>query len=293
MIITNIIEKILTYIRLKRLKSEIEKRNQQISSVNQVILSSIYKSNYNQKLPLPNLSEVGYKIHSQTDEDGIILYIFSLIGIMKKLYVEIGISGNLEGNCTNLAINFGWHGLFIDGDKDNTNMIQLFLDNNPSTRLFPPKVINRWITKENIDKTIVNAGFKGEIDLLSIDIDGMDYWIWNAIKSINPRVVIIEANAKLGLHSITIPYTSNWHYSPEQYPHYHGASLPALIKLGKKKGYRLIGTNLYGFNAFFIRNDIGRKIFPTVSVNDCRVHPTRENDSKIFSKIQKLPFIKI
>ncbi len=262
-------------------------------TVNQLILTNIYKKNLSRKKSLLSINEVGFSIYSQTDEDGILLYIFSLIGIHKKQFVEIGLGRNLECNCSNLAINFGWYGLFIDGDKETIKFAEYYFNNNSKTKLFPPKLSYAWVTKDNINGIIKDAGFSGEIDLLSIDIDGMDFWVWKAITCINPRVVVIEANAKFGLRSITVPYDQNWTYKSEQYPHYHGASLPAIVKLGKQKGYRLVGTNRYGYNAFFVRNDIGNKLLPAVTVASCRKHPTRENDKKIFAEIQNLPFVKI
>lgn len=291
--IINHFRKIIKNIKYRRLVNLINEKNNRGQIINQIILSNIYKINLLNRTDLPKITDTGFSIYSQTDEDGILLYIFSLIGIHKKNFVEIGISQDLESNCSNLAINFGWHGLFIDGNSNSINSAHHFFNNNPSTRLFPPKVLNAWITKDNIDRIITNAGFIGEIDLLSIDIDGMDFWIWKSIKSINPRVVVIEANSKLGLKSISVPYQENWRYNPDLYPHYHGASLPALIKLGREKEYRLIGTNMYGYNAFFVRSDIGKNIFPTVSVKQCRTHPTRGNDTKIYDKIKNLPFVKI
>lgn len=259
----------------------------------QVLLSMQYRNILAQKMPLPKLADVGFRVYSQTDEDGIILFLFSVIGATNKIFVEIGTGNGVECNCANLAINFGWHGLFIDGDSKAIASGIKFYGSHPDTKIFPPKFLSAMVNSDDINDLISNAGFCGEIDFLSIDIDGMDYWIWETINCVNPRVVVVEANGKFGMRSITVPYDDKWVYDANATPHYHGASLTAFTKLANKKGYRLVGTNRFGYNAFYIRNDIAKEILPAVSVESCRTHPTRENDKKIFQKISHLPFIEV
>ena len=110
--------------------------------------------------------------------------------------------------------------------------------------------------------------------MLSIDIDGMDYWVWKAIEAISPRVVVAECNNLWEPEAaVTIPYDPNFVSDAPEY--YAGASLAALNKLAREKGYRLIGANRYGFNAFFLRNDIdeAQKYFPEVTPAECQTHP--------------------
>lgn len=263
------------------------------SKASQLLLKMLYRNMVASGSFLPDISEVGFRNFSQTDEDGIILYIFSLIGSKSKTFIEIGAGNALESNCLNLAINFGWHGLFIDGDPQNVEHGRKFFSSHPDTKLYPPQFISAWVTKENINKTLKESGFKGEIDILSLDIDGMEYWIWDAITSVNPRLIVVEANNIYGEKSITVPYKSDWVYNAVKYPYYHGASLPALIKLGRKKGYRLIGMNKYEYNAFFLRNDIGKKVLPEISHNFVRKHKSREDDASKFKTVERLSFIKI
>jgi hypothetical protein len=104
---------------------------------------------------------------------------------------------------------------------------------------------------------------------------------------------VVEANGKLGMRSITVPYDANWVYDARLHPHYHGASLAALTKLANKKDYRLVGTNRFGYNAFYVRNDIAQDILPAFTVESCRNHPVRKEDEKIFEKISHLPYIEI
>lgn len=260
------------------------------NSIAQRSLSLFYSSLLAQNLPLPKLTDVGFRVHSQTDEDGILLFLFSVIGTTNKIFVEIGTGSGVECNSANLAINFGWHGLFVDGNEKAVEKGVSYYGTHPDTWIFPPQFVPAIITRDNVNSIIAGAGFQGEIDLLSIDVDGMDYWIWDAIDCVNPRVVVIEANGKFGTRSITVPYSSDWAYDPKTHPHYHGASLVALTKLANKKGYRLVGANRFGYNAFYLREDISCDELPAVSVEACRLHPTRENDERIFKSISHLPY---
>ena len=114
-----------------------------------------------------------------------------------------------------------------------------------------------WITRENIDSLLLGAGFSEDVGLLSIDIDGNEYWIWEAIQSIRPRIVIVEYNSLFGLHPVSVPYKENFHKLSAHYSGlYYGCSLAALYHLAKKKGYVLVGSNIWGHNAFFIRSDV-------------------------------------
>ena len=132
-----------------------------------------------------------------------------------------------------------------------------------------------WITAEHVNELIASNGFTGEVDLLSLDIDGMDYWVWKAIEVISPRVVIAEIQAIWGSEtSVTVPYRPDF---KAEYVHgygiYSGASLPAFVKLGKLKGYRLVGCQRYGFNVVFLRNDVGQDILPEIPADQCFFHP--------------------
>ncbi len=259
----------------------------------QIALILHYQSLVKQKKGLPHLNDTGFRIFSQNDEDGILLFIFSVIGTKNKVFIEIGTGDGIECNCANLAINLGWHGIFIDGNEKALAVGKEIYGIHPDTRIFPPLFKAALVNRENINKIISDAGFKGEVDFLSIDIDGMDYWIWEAIDCVDPRLVAVEINGKFGTRSITVPYDSNWTYDSEKYPHYHGASLTAFQKLAKKKNYRLIGTNRFGFNAFFLRNDICPDILPEVSVESCRTHIVRKSDEEYFAKISNLEYVEI
>jgi len=245
-----------------------------------------------QPSPFPILADVGFRIYSQVDEDGIIHYIFSVIGEKSKQFIEIGTGNGLECNCANLAINLGWHGLFIDCDQPAIELGALYYSLHPDTKSYPPKFVCKKVSKENINEIIISQGFNGEIDLLSIDIDGIDYWILDSISIVKPRVIIAEINPILGTNPISVPYFSDFVHKEKDY---YGASLPAFKILLKRKGYRLIGTNRYGFNAFFLREDIAPEFFSEVSVESCRIHPRFKEPyyQHGFEKISGMEYIKI
>lgn len=227
---------------------------------------------------LPGLSEVGFKAFSQTDEDGILLYIFSIIGTVNRKSVEVCAGNGIECNTANLIINHGWHGLLVDGNELLVKQGQDFYRKNPHTYVFPPKFVHAWITRDNINRVIRDNGFEGEIDLLSVDMDGVDYWIWEAIEAIEPRVVVVEYQDIIGPDkALTVPYSENFnayeHPTTLGIPNFCGASLPAFTKLAKTKGYRLVGSNRYGYNAFFIKNPFGESKIPEIPIKDCFKHP--------------------
>lgn len=177
------------------------------------------------------LEKYGYKVYSQNDEDGIIAEIFNRIGITNKIFVEFGVQNGLESN-THLLLLKDWKGLWIEGSESSCREINVLFNEviNGSHQLI---VINEFITKDNINEIIQSANITGEIDLLSIDIDGNDWHIFNEISIVNPRVIVIEYNAKL-------PPDLEWvmPYNPSRMwdgSDYFGASLKAIEKLAEKK----------------------------------------------------------
>jgi len=212
-----------------------------------------------------NKSEI--KVYSQNGEDGILLYILAKIGVQNRCFVEFGIGDGTENNTANLALNFGWHGLLMDCKSDNVAFAKRFYQNRLGPRASRVKIIQCLVTTENINKVLLQNGVQGEIDLLSIDIDGNDYWVWKAMSAINPRVVVIEYNSSMGHEkSLIVKYDPNFdRYKKHPTGFYHGASLAALTKLANSKGYILVGCDSTGVNAFFVRKDAAHWL-PEVSI---------------------------
>ena len=198
-----------------------------------------------------SLIPFGYKVYSQNEEDGIIREIFNRIGTTNKVFVEFGIGDGLENNTVTLLF-YGWRGLWIEGNSANVNKIEIGLANTiKSQRL---TIINSFITKENIDSLIASAIKESEIDLISVDVDGNDYHFFESISCINPRVVIIEYNAKFSPPlKYCMKYNPNHSWDGTDN---FGVSLKFLELKLREKGYALVACNLTGSNAFFVRQDL-------------------------------------
>jgi hypothetical protein len=197
------------------------------------------------------LLRYGFKVYSQHDEDGIIQEIFRRIGIQSRSFVEFGVETGVECNTAKLLIE-GWRGLWIEANANFCKAIgSIFESFLKEQRL---QLRQSLVTAENINGLIESAHLTGEIDLLSIDIDFNDYWVWKAIEVVKPRVVVIEYNGGLRPPlSVTVPYQPN---RSADGSNFFGASLEALVRLGNAKGYRVVGCNISGSNAFFVRADL-------------------------------------
>jgi len=262
----------------------------------QLLLRLHYKHLLYANGPLPALSEVGFSVYSESDEDGILHYIFSVSGEATKKLIDLG-AGGIEGsNTANLLINHGWSGLLVDADSEKVQSLRAFYTGARATRIFPPTCICAQLTAENVNAILLDHGYAGEIDLLCIDIDGIDYWIWKAIECVRPRVVLLEYQCIWGADvSVTVPYAPNFHALYEgQFGIYSSASLAAFVKLGVLKGYRLVGCQRYGYNAFFLRNDVARDSLPEVDPDECFTHPfTRWARDTFLEKIQRLQWVEV
>lgn len=207
-----------------------------------------------QSLDKLELQDNEFQVFSQWGEDGIIQMLLRHIEIPNKIFIEFGVENYTESNTRFLLVNDNWAGLVIDGSHEHISYIKqdsIYWRHNL-------KAVQAFIDKDNINKIIAENGIKGEIGILSIDIDGNDYWVWQAIDVVDPAIVIIEYNSIFGKDkAVTIPYNpffvrSKAHYSML----YAGASLKALYNLGKSKGYSFLGCNSVGNNAFFVRQDL-------------------------------------
>lgn len=247
-------------------------------------------SRWAEKGTLPDFKDTGFRVFSQYEEDGKILFILSVIGMQNKTFVEIGSDDGINSNCANLALNFGYHGLFLDGNPRSIKRGTRFYSKYPHPWMYAPTFKCAKVTAENINQLVSDAGLSGDIDLLSIDIDGNDYWVWDALKDVSPNVVIIETHVEFGMRDIVVPYDPNYFF-PGKHPVYHGASPIAMVKLAKKKGYRLVGANELGFNLIFVKNGLGDKEIPEVSVESILEHPSVKESWKRFEPIKDWEFI--
>ncbi len=237
--------------------------------VNQFLADNLFN---NPKYTLSKrLNKHESQVFSQNGEDGIIQEIFNRIGYTNKYFIEFGVENGLEGNSTNLLYK-GWSGLWIEGsDKFCRQISDRFKDLMDEGRL---KVQNEFINAENIQSLFDKAGAPSEPDLLSIDIDYNDYYVWKAITKYKPRVVVIEYNSvfRPDTHFV-VKYnaTRMW----DKTSHF-GASLLALEQLGNEKGYCLVGCVFTGSNAFFVRKDLIADLFESPYTAENHYEPNRD-----------------
>ena len=242
--------------RLERLEAQGETlhkiwlRTRHIEPAIQALLRARYFDTAS--LPYPErLTAQRFRLTSQNQEDGLTLALLNEAGPTTRRFIEIG-SGLSGGNGGFLAREWGWSGLMVDGHSDHMQQVG---------RRFPmTTAVAAWITRENVNELITEHGFAGEVDLFSLDLDGNDYWIWEAVTVSSPRVLILEYNSMFGPdRAVTIPYDAQFdrhrHHSM-----YYGASLAALTRLNARKGYRLVAVEPAGVNAFFLRDDVATHI---------------------------------
>jgi len=241
-----------------------------------VLLSlSIAKENRNKDI-IKVLSDVEFSGFSQWGEDGIIDWLIEKLPGIPKTFIEFGVDNYKESNTRMLLYLRNWRGFVIDGSSKNI----LNIKKQDVSWRFDLTANCAFIDRENINDLIKASGLSGDIGLLSVDIDGNDYWVWDAINTVNPAIVVCEYNAILGdLHHITIPYQTDFKRSQAHYSNlYFGASLPALIALGRQKGYCFIGTNSNGVNAFFIKEDFAPSIIK--SLDEVTAHPSSIREAR-------------
>ena len=233
-----------------------------------LVHSILANPKYNDNL---RLDKYGFKGNSQFDEDGMIQEIFKRISVTHKTFIEFGAGGAECENNSIYLLKKGWKGLWIEGNKDKCNLLKQKFNGPLSDKRIT--IVNTIINKTNVNTIFKNNGFTGEIDLLSVDVDGNDYWIWKAINIVNPRVVIMEYNAKYAPPMEWImAYNENHKFDKTDYM---GVSIASLVKLGNKKGYKLVGCTLSGANAFFVRNDLIGDKFCKPFTAENHYHPAR------------------
>jgi len=200
------------------------------------------------------LSETEFSVFSQFGEDGIIQYLLKVIPIENKTFIEFGVEDFFESNCRFLMMKDNWQGFVIDGDKTNINRLR----NSYFFWMYDLKAKQAFVSRENVDTILRESGFDSDLGILSIDLDGVDYFVWEAIDYYKPRILILEYNANFGpQREITIPYRPDFQRTKAHSSNLlWGASLAALESLSHEKGYGLVGVNSSGHNAFFVREDL-------------------------------------
>lgn len=233
----------------------------------------------NQAHQKPNrLRDVGFKVFSQFDEDGVIQYLVGLMPEIPQFFVEIGVEDYRESNTRLLLEKDNWRGLILDSGPEAS----VFLRESGLDIMRTIDFRQAFITTENIERLL--DGVPKDLGLLSIDIDGMDYHIWRAIQGVRPAIVSVEYNSTFGPKAkVTVPYQPDFTRSSHHFSELcYGASLAALADLGDEKGYALVGTST-GPNAFFVRRallaTLPEGVLPEVSVEEA-YYEARYRESK-------------
>lgn len=275
--------------RLRNCLIQGDHRDSPVTAISQLALIDSYQQRFNAGALPPPFRSTGFSVFSQHEEDGLLLYIFALVGTETRTAIELCAGNGMECNAANLLIHHRWTGLLCDGDEHNVRQGRSFYSEQRTTRYWPPAFVHDWITRENVNELVSNAGLPRGIDLLSLDIDGMDYWVWEALDVVEPRVVVLEFNHLWGHEeAVTVPYDPHFKATFTQYgSDYAGGSLPAFVTLGKRKGYRLVGTNAYATNAFFLREDIEHPWLPEIPASTCFDHPRAR-----FGMRSRLPLVR-
>lgn len=250
--------------------------------LNSQINYSKYSSN------LDKINQFEYKISSQNNEDGIINYIANKISV-NNFFVEIGVEFS-EFNSMQLIKN-GWSGIIIEARSEEcmnlSACINYFFPNNDVN------ILNSFVTKDNLNQILTLNAKNKIIDFLSIDIDGIDYYVLKNLDLENINFICCEYNSFFGKHKkLTVPYNDNFAHKGD---YYFGASLNAFNDLLSKKGFFLVAVDSAGVNAFFLKNkfkDIFEELSPLLSFRE-QSRMDKETKDRIYNNSKKFDFIEL
>lgn len=219
-----------------------------------ILQSKLLTERNRKKDRINSLADVEFSCFSQWGEDGILDWLIERLPGIPNTFVEFGVQDYRESNTRLLLHLRNWHGLVLDGSEEFISDIK----RQEISWRYNLVATQAFIDCDNINQLLSSSGVSGPVGLLSVDIDGNDYWVWKAIDSIKPAIVVCEYNAVFGdLHRITVPYRADFQRAKAHVSNlYFGASLPALIDLAQQKGYVFVGSNSNGCNAFFVRKDL-------------------------------------
>jgi hypothetical protein len=228
------------------------------------------------------LADAEFRVFSQFGEDGIIQYLISRVPIEHDIFVEFGVEDYRESNTRFLLCNDSWRGLILDSGTAHID----FVRSNPLGWRHSIDARSLFITRDNINQAIAEAGITGDIGLLSIDIDGNDYWVLEAIDVVQPRILVVEYNSTFGpTAAVTVPYDPVFDRTRAHPSNlYWGASLTALCLVASRKGLAFVGGTSAGNNAFFVRRDVLGELTPMTPEEgwvDARIRESRDSEGKL------------
>ena len=226
-----------------------------MNEIKLLVAKSILAERHKDNTYFESIHDAEFKVFSQFGEDGIIQYLIWKCQIRpeERTFIEFGAETYNEANTKFLMINNNWRGLLMEQSTGNVRKINRM----PILWMYNLAVLECLITPSNINSIISSAGFSDNVGLLSIDIDGIDYWVWQAITVTKPVIIVCEYNSVFGSdRAITVPLNENFYRMNAHHSSlFFGCSLRALHILAEKNGYALVGSNSSGNNAFFVRRD--------------------------------------
>lgn len=208
-----------------------------------------------------SLAPYELRVSSQNGEDGVIAEMIRRAGIGEGFFVEFGAGDGAENNAALLADVFGWSGLYIEGGDALYEQLERKYRHHPRV-----KTLQSLVTQDNVEALFQANDVPSEPDLLSIDIDSDDYWVWQAIERFRPKLAVVEYNAALppDRRLVRPPGAGAWDGTE-----YFGASLGALRHLAAEKGMCLVHCDLTGNSAYFVREDMPGDWPPADEVIPC------------------------
>jgi hypothetical protein len=255
------------------------------AEVNGLMLGKLLANQVKALGPRRALRDAEFKVTSQWGDDGIIQYLIANVPIQSDTFVEFGVEDYGEANTRFLLVNDNWRGLVMDGSSEYMAALR-------ETELhwrYDLTALGAFITRENINGLIGDAGFRGPLGLLSVDLDGNDYWVWEAIDVVDPAIVIVEYNSVFGVkRAVTVPYAPDFRRGHAHSSNlYWGVSLRALCLLAARKGYVFVGRNSNGNNAYFVKRALAgnvRELTPEEGYVLSRYREARDPEGRLTYK---------
>lgn len=249
-------------LRLKNIFYSLENLNRNFDEIK--MNQGLILSKLNEQNDCKDINYYEFKIFSQWGEDGIIQHLIKSIQIKNKTFIEFGVEDFNESNCRFLLMKDNWRGFIIDGSQKNINTIK----KSYFYWKYGLEAFYSFLTIDNINEVMQISGFDEDLGILSIDVDGNDWFLLKAIETYKPRILICEYNEIFGKErKISVPYDANFIRAKKHYSNlYFGASLAAINFLAEMKGYSFIGINNNCNNAFYIRNDLVNENTPKASI---------------------------
>ena len=257
----------------------------------------------NRSKSVGELQECEFSVFSQWGEDGIIQKLVAELPIAHKTFIEFGVEDFSEANCRFLLMNDHWRGYVIDSSARWITKLR----SSSWWWKYDIRAQCAFITRANVNALLGASGFDRDLGILSIDVDGVDYWLFEAIDAYSPRILIMEYNSLFGAErKISVPHDEVFSRREKHYSElYFGASLPALTHLAARKGYSLVCTESAGVNAFFVRNDMlgGKMVARTAreAFTESMVRQSRDRDGRLnyleralrYEEIKGMPVVNV